>query len=244
MRETKASVERTTRINADLTRVEVAVDFAPGSIRPGQYLLVRLRPAWEPYLRERWTPVRFDGELLFIDRPAGDVLMPGDTLSVLGPCGKPFPIRHGAERFLFIVRDISPSPLVALVEQTIEDNKSVTMVLEGEAQRYPLGELPPQVEILHAPGSWGWVDQVDALKWADQVIAFSVPHRALEHYGELWRTINQLRAPVPAGFALGYFALPVLCGVGACGVCLVPGKRGDIYACTDGPALDLATINF
>ncbi|MBN1286447.1 MAG: hypothetical protein JXB47_13695 [Anaerolineae bacterium] len=244
MRQTHASIERVTRITADLARVEVATDFAPGSIRPGQYLLVRLRPAWEPYLRERWTPVRFAGGLMLIDRPGDDVLMPGDTVDILGPCGKPFPLRPGAERFLLIVQNTSLTPLIALIEETTGAGKSATVVLEGEAQRYPPGELPREVEILHAPQAWGWLDQVDAIKWADQIIALAPPHRALERYAQLWSTINQLRAPAPAGFALGYFNLPAPCGVGACGACLVPGKHGDICACTDGPALDLAEISF
>lgn len=246
MRQTHAAIERIIRLSADLTRVELATDF--GSIMPGQYLLVRPRDAWEPYLRARWELVRVAGGLLSIDHPADALdpsFMPGVTVDVLGPCGKPIPARQGAERFLLIVQDAPLSPLLAFIEAQIENERAVTVVLEGdEAQRYPLGELPPQVEVLHAPGAWGWLEQQETIKWADQIVALAPPHQALQRYGDLWKTITQLRAPRPADFAWGMFRPPVLCGVGACGACLVNGKRGDIHACTDGPALNLATIDF
>ncbi len=244
MRETHATIERATRIGPTLARLEVATDFAPGSIRPGQYLLARVNTTWEPYLRARWEPVRIAGGLLHIDRPPDDIIVPGTVVDILGPCGRPIPIRHGAERFLLIVQDTVPSPLIAFVEAVVGAGGSVTMALDATAQRYPMGELPPQVEILRIPQAWRWTDRVDAVKWADQVVALSAPHQAAEHYKQIWKIITQLRAPVPEGFALGCFTAPTPCGVGACGACLVRGRHGDIHACTDGPALDLGRLAF
>jgi dihydroorotate dehydrogenase electron transfer subunit len=244
MRETQGIIERAIRINAELSRLEVAVDFASGSIRPGQYFLARPRPTWEPYLRERWEPVSLEAGRLSVDRRPEDVLTPGMAVDLLGPCGKPVPLRDGAERLLCIADDAAPSPLVALICACIEAGKAVTVVLGGEAQRYPLGELPPQVEVLHKSEAWAWTEQVDTLQWADQVIALAPPHLALERYAELWQTVNQLRAPLPQGFALGFFTGPMPCGTGACGACLVRGRRGDIYACTEGPAIDLSRVDF
>lgn len=244
MRETQAIIERAIHISADLFRLEIAVDFAPGSIQPGHYFLARVQPVWEPYLRERWEPVHIDGGRLLIDRHPDDFLAPGTVVDLLGPCGRPMPLRKNAERLLFIVQGVVPSPIIALVENAVGEGRAVTMVLDGPAQSYPLAELPPQVEVLRAPEGWAWADQVEALRWADQVIALAAPHETDKHYGQLWEIINQLRAPVPKGFALGLFTGPVPCGTGACGACLVRGRREDIYACIEGPALDLSQLAF
>ncbi|GAB4445964.1 MAG: hypothetical protein Kow00120_16080 [Anaerolineae bacterium] len=237
MRETEAIVERVTRLSAALSRVEIASDFAPGSIQPGQYLLARLYAGWDPYLRERWQPVRFADRLMIVDRHAEAGDQPGQVVSLLGPCGKPIPIRREAQHLLLIAQDAVPSALVALALKAVEEGRSVTLVLGGAAQVYPLDALPPEVEVLHADRDWKWPAQVDAFTWAEQVVALAPPET--DFYARLWQTLNQLRIYVPERFAFGLFLPPTPCGVGACQACLVRGKRKNYLACTEGPALDL-----
>ncbi len=245
MDETQAIVERITQIGPGLSRLTVSVER---SVHPGQYFLARRRsrPGWTPYLRERWLPVHIEDRLIHIDRQPQDApLAPGAVVDMVGPCGAPIPVRRGAERLLMVVQGAAPTPLVALMRQAVEAGHAVTAVLDRAAREsYPLRALPPQVEVLGAPEAWAWAEQVDAIKWADQVVAFSPIHDTEANYNRLWQTINQLRAPVPVGFALGLYLPPVPCGVGACGACLVRGRRGDIHACTEGPAIDLSRVVF
>ncbi len=242
MRETQAIVERVVRVSATLARIEVASDFAPGSIQPGQYLLARPRDSWEPYLRERWQPVRFSDGLLVVDRQIEAYDAPGQVVSLLGPCGQPVPLRREAQNLLLIAQDAAPSPLVALATQAVEQGRAVTLVLGGEAGRYPLDALPLEVEVLHADKDWKWPAQVDAINWAEQVVALASAPMEGGFYARLWGTINQVRLYVPEQFAFGLFLPPTPCGVGACRACLVRGRRRDFLACTEGPALDLSKL--
>lgn len=241
MRETEAIVERVVRLTATLARIEVASDFAPGSIRAGQYFLARLRDGWEPYLRERWQPVRFNDGLLVVDRQVEAFDLPGQVVSLLGPCGRPIPVRPGANNLLLIAHETTPTPLVALAIEAVAAGRAVTLALSGDAQRYPLDTLPPEVEVLQGAEDWKWPAQVDAFNWAEQVVALAPPGDEA-YYAQLWGTINQLRAHVPEGFALGLFLPPTPCGVGACRACLVRGRRKDFLACAEGPALDLSKL--
>lgn len=242
MRESQAIIERVTRLSAALARVELAADFAPGSIQPGQYLLARSGEGWEPYLRERWQPVRITDGMIVVDRPVSAQDAPGQVVSLLGPCGRPAPLRKDARHLLLIAYEAAPSPLVGLALHALDEGRSVTLVLGGAASQYPLSALPAELEVLNAAEDWKWPAQVDAFGWAAQVVALA-PYTDAPYYAQLWQTIHRLRIQVPEGFALGYFLPPMPCGVGACGACLVRGRRRDYRACVDGPVLDLSKLS-
>jgi hypothetical protein len=245
VRETQTLIERVRQIGAGWQHLELAVeDPALEQIKPGQTLLVRPGTGWEPYLREQWVPVACDteGGVLVVERPITQRYVPGDVASVIGPVGAPFPSRAGIRHLLLVVQDYPPTRLLLLLAQAVAQGVAVTMVLTGEAQQYPLGTLPPVVEVINNQEALQWPDQANHFTWADQVFAVTSPVYWEERYAALWEAARQARHTLPESFLYGVFDLPLPCGAGACLACMVRCKHDNRLVCVDGAAFDLAHV--
>ena len=246
MKETQALIERVRRVSSDVLQIELTVEAPLMHLEPGQSLFVRPvdQVGWEPYLREQWLPVAVTPGHVTVEGAPQRFYAPGDALSVLSPVGRPIPLRPHLLHLLLIAEDALPTPFMHLARNVIGGGVEVTLVLRGEARRYPLELLPPEVEVLHGEADWRWPDQVEMFAWADQVLVLTPSYAYMEVYGHIYATIAQLRQHhVPDGYVSGLFYYPMACGVGVCGACLVPARRR-ITACTDGPAIDLKQVRF
>jgi hypothetical protein len=246
MRETTAIIERVRRVGATWQHLELAIEPELSQIQPGQTLLARLHTPSVSYLREHWIPLGFNPELgvLVVERPLKSVYTPGDEVHLIGPVGSPFQLRRHQRTLLLLALDYPPSYLLHLLVTAIGLNMAVVMVLTGQAQDYPLSNLPPAVEVLKSPEPLQWAEQNRTLSWAEQVFAVCAPHNAEMFYSYLWGVAQQARRAVPEGFLQGIYPLPLPCGTGACLACLVRRKGADHLACIQGPAFDLAHIQF
>jgi hypothetical protein len=245
MRETQAIIERVRRVSADLQQIDLAVDRALAQIKPGQSLFASLaeNTSWNPYLREQWIPVDLLPGRVIVEVSVESAYAPGSVVSLLSPVGQPIPLRPKLSRLLLIAADALPTPLVLLARQLIGGGVAVTLVLGGQAARYPLELLPPEVEIIRS--DWNWPEQVETLNWADQIVALAPNTTQREVYGRLYETVNQLRHQViPDHFLCGMFYPRLACGAGACLACQIPSRHETLLACADGPALDLKTVKF
>jgi dihydroorotate dehydrogenase electron transfer subunit len=76
------------------------------------------------------------------------------------------------------------------------------------------------------------------IAWADQIFA-ALPSKQLL---ALRDSIGRVKYRWERGFAGALLEGPLVCGVGACGVCAVELRRGTRLLCADGPVFDLRDV--
>jgi dihydroorotate dehydrogenase electron transfer subunit len=250
-------------------RIEERCELAPGRVllwlsapevsrgaRPGQLVMVRPTPTFDPFLSRTFWIHRLrngvDGEELallvdMVGRGSGLIAgaVPGQTLTVLGPLGKPLAPAPGVRSLLLVSEGIGVAPLVWLSDEETARGRSVTLLVgAGTAdQVYPLELLAPEVEVAVATedGSMGASGSVAALVaeyagWADQIVAAG-SDRLYQELAAVLRT-RMWRRPCRV-----IANAPVPCGTGVCRGCGVTTRRGRVVlACRDGPAFDLREI--
>ncbi|MBI5667752.1 MAG: hypothetical protein HZC41_07065 [Chloroflexi bacterium] len=245
MRETKAIIERVTRLNEHYQRLHLATEDYLNDIKPGQTVLARLADRWDPYLREQWWPVDAAPNRLIVERPGSLRYEPGQSVSLLGPVGQPYRYRRTLRNVLLLADDTTPTPLVMSMSWLLSNQISVTLVLAGQAALYPTQHLPPEIEVQHADATLGWPNRVMTVGWADQVFVVVRPDDELGRFGRIWSLFGELRAEIPKSYLFGIFQPVQPCGVGACQACLLPLRGGETtLACTQGPAVDLTQVRF
>ncbi|MCA9912472.1 MAG: hypothetical protein KC496_03960, partial [Anaerolineae bacterium] len=225
MNESRAIVERVSRINAHYQHVELAVDDpALRAIKPGESLLVHLgdpdeeREQWDPYLREQWWPAGVTNKnLLLIERPLDSRYRPQQVISVLGPVGQPYRFRKSLRNVLLIAYDTEPIPLTCMIRALLNNDISVTLVLLGRALQYDTNHLPELVEVIHGDEiGVSWPEMVMTLGWADQIFVAAAQDDELLHFAEVLRVTKEMRIEVPKNYIFGVFQPTLPCGVGAC----------------------------
>ena len=89
------------------------------------------------------------------------------------------------------------------------------------------GPLSPALLVASAP-----------ISWADQICA-ALPSAELPTLSE---QIRRTKYRWERGFASALLEGPLICGVGACGVCTVALRNGTRLLCSDGPVFDLLAL--
>jgi hypothetical protein len=245
MKETKAIIERVVRLNERYQRLHLAVEESFHDLKPGQTVLARLLPErWDPYLREHWWPVELTPNALVVERPGNIRYEPGQIVSLLGLVGQPYRYKRTLRNVLLIAYDAPPTPLVMSMDWLLGNKISVTLVLIGDKIDYPTAALPQEIEILRADETLQWPNRVMTVGWADQVFITVATDNEWLRFGTIFRMFRELRAEVPKNYLFGIFQPMQPCGVGACQACMLPLHGGEnTLICTDGPAVDLTTVN-
>lgn len=222
---------------------------------PGQFLMLRCTDTQDPLLRRALSIHRIDPEasavaILYGGTGGGTDWLrrrtPGDRVNVLGPLGEGYRVHDGTRNLLLIGVSWGLSPLVALAEQQVMKDRSVTLLAgaPNAAASLPSALVPPQVELVAATddGSFGHagsvLDLVDQYwGWADEVYAcgpMSLYQQLAEKARTLWPRKNvQVLAE-----------MPMACGVGACFGCTLETKRGLVITCREGPRVYLHHLQF
>jgi len=193
----------------------------------GQFVLARVTPSCDPYLRRPLFPVKIGPNGFAIELSAADpfslLLQHGETISILGPLGRMFSILPQSANLLLVGRS-QPHFLLPLAAQALERAGAVTLLL---SQPYPVEALDPQIEV-----RLGELSQMldDSLGWADNVVIQS--HAVLP---------AGLRKQVQHSASKAYALIspPMPCGTGACQACAIYSGDGWRLACTDGPTFEL-----
>ncbi len=217
-------------------------------LHPGHFVLARLLPTWDPYLRVALFPTHLAplSWLVYVPHDRGTVRRilehapPGTPLAVYGPLGTPFPEVSPQSNVLAVAQEPYVPYLLGLVQRAGATANVVFLVERtGVALPDDLSWLPPTVEFRQVQR------QHDALAahvhrlaaWADYVFVAgprywpSYVARVLE---EVWPLLQPGRAfaIVPDGIS---------CGLGLCDRCVVEVRRGEARACRKGPVFDIAT---
>lgn len=195
----------------------------------------------------------------------------GAVLDVVGLFGRPLVLNQQTRSVLLIGQGERCTPLLLLAHQAVVRGAAVTLLL-GMPHRDALPPaflLPMDVEYQHVVGNVtdlllaeesATQDQTLSKKaqrkqrkqpkpllsemrapliaWADQVCVAAPPDQ-LELVAHL---IRHTRLRWDRGFASVIVEAPLVCGVGACGVCATNTCQGVRMVCADGPVLDLRDI--
>ena len=205
------------------------------TVAPGQFYLASRRSserseeeadiATQPFLRVPLYPfhTRDGGPGFFVD-PAHPyaALEPGNTLDLVGPCGRGFSLPPRAAHLLLVADTLER--LYSLARLALERHFSITLLLSPDA---PLPSLPLDVEIQRGTLT------ADLAAWAD-LIAADVPDPLT-----LAQQARLLRLSPPPGFVQALVTPPMPCGVGACQACWVEIGPSRKRACVAGPVFHL-----
>lgn len=240
----QAIIERIKRVSAGVQRLELAVDSAHGAVSGGQFFLVRTTATYEPYLREAWLPVAVREGVVIVERPTRYQYTPNQVVDILGPIGKPFPLRDSARTLLLIAYEATPAIFLLMAQSALARRVAITLVLIGQARHYPLEALPSAFEVTRADHYETWRERESQLTWADQVFIAAPPSYDIPAYLRLREDAERIRHALSENWLYGVFQPPMPCGVGACQACLVRLQGGEeVPACTEGMAFDLTRVN-
>ncbi len=233
--------------------------------RAGQYLLVRCaeQGSYDPLLRRPLfiaaaEPALGQIGLLYEPTERGLIWLSrgraGDTLDVIGPLGHPFEL-DGRTRNLLLVGSGPGLGALLLLAHAGAARGAVTLIAGADEP----GRLPPpfllpgEVEYQTVPGlqiadfklqtgASGTQSAIynlqSAITWADQICAALPIGQLLA----LRDAIGRVKYRWERGFAGALLEGPLVCGVGACGVCAVELRRGTRLLCSDGPVFDLRDL--
>ncbi len=228
-------------------------------VKPGQFVHLRCGTSFDPLLRRPLSVLRTGAnqrnclpssqyEVLYEVVGRGTDLLshlrPGDLLDVLGPLGRPFQIDRATRHLLLVGGGVGIVPLVALAEEAIRHDLSVTLLcgFRTSARAFPSDRLPPEVEyvVVTDDGSAGHRGVVTELvhvylAWADQVCACGpVP---------MLRALAALERPRHLPFSIA-MEERMGCAMGVCLGCVVPTRHGLQRVCRDGPVFGLDEIRW
>lgn len=251
-------------VTPDLRWLTLEAPELTRSVRAGQYLLVRCAEAgsYDPLLRRplfvaATEPALGQIALLYAPNERGLAWLArtraGDTLDVLGPCGRGFTLEPRTRTLLLIGAGPGLAALLLLARLAAAQQVAVTLLagaanaellppaylLPGEVEYQTF--VPWQLSDFIAPGGTAATSSYNlpaAIAWADQV-AVALPNAAAPALAQLIRTT---KFRWERGFASALLEGPLICGVGACGVCGIELRKGMRMLCSDGPVFDLRDL--
>ena len=209
------------------------------SVRAGQFVNLGWSPG--PLLRRPFSVYRTDGDRIEVILKAVGVgtaqllaMMPGETISCLGPFGHGFDLSPGPSSVALVSGGLGVAPMPLAAREARAAGMSVTWV-HGARTAEELCTEADADEVIWATddGSQGFAGTaVAAVPDADLVIACG-PNRMLAAVASRWPD-----AQVAVETYMG-------CGTGVCLGCAVPLERGGYdRACTEGPVYRAADIQW
>jgi len=218
-----------------------APELAP-AMRPGQFALLRDPTTFDPYLRRTAWLHRVEGGQVAFTLPANDPLAlrarAGDTLDALAPLGRAVEFDASARHILLVGEGARVAPLLAMAENAIRQQRAVVLITRPATPGdvFPAHLLAPEIEYRADADALG----AELVTWADAIVASGSD----ELYRTLADTLRAARYRIEPGLARGLIDRPMPCGVGDCFMCAVETRRGIQRACADGPAFDLAELEY
>lgn len=213
--------------------------------RPGQFMELKIRTGWDPFLRRPFSYYRVSGdrvEILYEILGRGTELLTqvkaGSAIRVMGPLGREFSRKIGNCKRILVGGGVGVPPLVLLAEREGCHRFFIGTKTRGEV--LPPAELRKfrkQVFYATEDGSYGAKGYVtkpleeffkrEKGDPEDYFIQTCGPNRMMERVMEIARHYGV------AGEAS--WDERMACGVGVCLGCMVLTKKGWTPSCTEGP---------
>ena len=222
------------------------------SVRPGQFVHLRVATGADIILRRPFSVYRVDGarlEILYQVLGEGTLRMAekavGDTMDLVGPLGHGWDVPESVSHALLVAGGLGAAPLGMLAEQLSARGIAVA-VAQGapNAERLVARDLfervARRVEVATDDGSAG-----------EHGFVTAVAKRLLEaeRFDVVYTCGPEAMQRVVAGMASDsgvscQVSLERLmaCGIGACLSCVVTTRSGQRRACVDGPVFDAGEV--
>lgn len=252
MRLFSATIISNTEIRHGLNLLQVHAPYLAQAAQPGQYVMVAVRDAQasDPLLRRPFFihAARRDVQLcsfLVAARGRGSAWLARQpeqaALHMLGPLGHGWEVSSTVRNLLLLGEEPWLASLTLLAQVAIEQELSVTLLCQFEAETkiYPPALLSPEIEYhVTTPGS-GAKSLVELageyLAWAD-VVYCAV---SLSTAQELYRRYERLRHKHRAQCLV---TRPFACATGVCLACAIDTHGGARLVCRDGPVFALDEV--
>jgi hypothetical protein len=217
--------------------------------RPGHYLLVHCAPpgSADPLLPRALFIAATEeklGQVVLLFEPTDRGLHwlatthAQTSVDALGPFGQPFQLQRRTGTLLLIGHGPGLAALIFLARVASGRQMAVSLSAGGShAEQLPPAFLLPG-DIEYESSTQLTLDTTrlnTGLRWADQVCA-ALPTSELPLLAE---SIRKARLRWDRGYASVLVEATLVCGVGACGACVVTARRGQRWLCSAGPVVDL-----
>lgn len=231
-----------------------------GAAKPGQFVMIQVRPGNDPLLRRPFSISGTRGEallILYCVKGKGTSIMaekrPGEQLSVLGPLGRGFERPEGKGTALLVAGGIGVAPLLFLAQTMARSRyrlmagfRTVRDIIRPEDV---LGE-PGDVSLATDDGSEGYAGLVTGLLQTylgrdrhetGSISLFACGPRPMLKTVAFEAAARQIPCQVSLEAAMA-------CGLGACQGCAVKAAGREIrpyfHVCSDGPVFAVPSIDW
>ncbi len=250
MKDRKAKVKANKEVARDTYLMDLECDLP--SSTPGQFVMVKIESAPEPFLRRPLAILHHEPnelELLYKVKGKGTIEMSrkkkGDELFLLGPLGKGFSIPYAEEEVIYIAGGTGIPPVMALAEHLKKGHMIVGARSKSDLPlRARMTKLRGiDVQTTTEDGTLGRKGlATDALEdlltriTRPCVICACGPNPMLKKISDQARRA-EARCEVSLEEYMG-------CGFGVCSACAVKTVTGNQRVCIQGPVFDAALIRW
>jgi dihydroorotate dehydrogenase electron transfer subunit len=257
-----AEVIANTPLSADYNVLALLAPEIAGIARPGQFVMVKARPGFEPLLRRPFSVFELlrnpsgtaTGFSLLNKRIGASTNLLyeaglGHRIAVLGPLGKPFTLVESPVEAWLVAGGVGLAPFAVLAERLRAEGTSVTLFYgaRSAAELFSLDfftELGAKLVLTTEDGSQGEPGRITAP--LDRELSARQPGSRVMIYacgpeGMLAATVKvAMRHDCPCEVSVERL---MGCGVGGCYSCVVPVRDDDgtwhhVRSCLAGPVLD------
>ncbi len=233
------------KVNAEYYKLSFRSRRLASGVRPGQFVQIKVRDGWDPFLRRPFSYYRVKGErveILYEVLGQGSALLAqmkkGERLKILGPLGREFTGRLEGKKRILVGGGVGVPPLVFLAERYGCDRFFIGTKSRKEVlPRSEIQSFQSKVCYTTEDGSYGVRGLVtglleellktESLDPEDYFIQTCGPNRMMEKVIEIASRYGiEGEASWDERMA---------CGVGVCLGCMVWTHRGWTPSCTEGP---------
>jgi dihydroorotate dehydrogenase electron transfer subunit len=224
-----------------------------GSVRPGQFVHLRVATGADIILRRPFSVHRAEGsrlEILYQVLGAGTLRLAekdaGDTsMDVVGPLGHGWEIPEGAAHALIVTGGLGAAPLGMLAEQLAERGVATVVAMgapsaERLVAREHFQRVARRVEVATDDGSAGERGFVTAI--SERLLAAERFDVVYTCGPEVMQRIVVAQAAARGASCQVSLERLMACGIGACLSCVVKTVTGQKRACVDGPVFNAEEV--